>query len=420
MNFDSPEMTGFIIEPPTDEPAFGGALKISTVLKKSGFDAWLAGGSVRDLVMGMTPHDFDIATSARPEDVQRLFDRTVPVGAQFGVVIVRMFGFEYEVATFRADCGYSDGRRPDEVRYTDLREDVMRRDFTMNGLVMDAETGRILDLVGGIPDIRDRIIRAIGDPRERFAEDRLRQMRAVRFAAQTGFSIEPETLNAVTACASSIGSVSAERIAEEYRKMLLARDPATGFRLTVQTGLLKHTIPELTGKIDREFTARLLNALRGSGIETMWAAVLSGTGSENAAAILKRLRRSNSLCDSVRHILAGVEALNSHEFGDPAADKRLIRRPLFAEAVRLRKHVLALEDKDPAPIVLAMERMDEWTDEDLCPVPLVTGNDIIAAGVAKGPEIARLLRWIEDGQLRGEILTREQALDLIKSLPRIQ
>ena len=288
---------------PNDNPALKGARRIARMLSAAGFEAWLAGGSVRDLLMGRTPMDFDIATSARPEQVIAIFDRTIPVGVRFGVVIVRMYGFDYEVATFRSDIGHSDGRRPDDVRFTDLHEDVKRRDFTMNGIVCDPVSGCVVDLVGGIDDIRNGVIRAIGDPAERFREDRLRQMRAIRFAAQTGFSIEPATLAAVAENAPFIVKVSAERIAEEYRKLLESGDPARGLELAARTGTLNHTIPELSADAAGS-AVELARRLSGGPIELMWAAVLQSLDPQKAGDVLRRLRRSNAMIDSVVAILS--------------------------------------------------------------------------------------------------------------------
>lgn len=409
-----PEKSIFKVKLPGNSKAFRGAHRISSLLREAGFETWLAGGSVRDLIMGIEPHDFDIATSARPEQVIELFDRTIPVGMQFGVVIVRMYGADYEVATFRADCGYSDGRRPDEIRFTDLREDVLRRDFTINGLVMDADDGHVIDLVDGVTDIRKQVIRAIGNPDERFEEDRLRQMRAVRFAAQTGFRIEERTLSAIAANAGHITKVSGERISEEYRKMLMAPNPVAGLRLAAETGLLKHTLPELDAS-DIDLALRLVDAVRNSGLELMWAALLYCAGPAAATGALKRLKRSNNLCEATKAIITDADDLNIHDFEaqDVAADKRLIRRPWFHDAVKLLEAVKTATNASDDQVTKARKRLEARDRNDLFPVQLVTGNDVISAGVAKGPEIAVVLESVEDGQLRGDIRTLDQAKEFI-------
>jgi len=402
------------VELPVESKSFRAARNIAKILNKAGFEAWLVGGSVRDMVMGIEPHDWDIATSATPDRVLKLFDRTIPVGVQFGVVIVRMSGFDFEVATFRADCGYSDGRRPDEVRFTDLREDVLRRDFTMNGLALDAETGTVVDLVGGISDIREGLIRAIGDPDLRFEEDRLRQLRAVRFAAVTGFEIEPATLEAIRRNAAFISRVSVERISAEFQKMLLARDPARGFVLAAGTGLLAAAIPELPQGDAQRLTALVIDRLRGSGAGLMWAALLRELGHEGATATLRRLKRSNRDITEVSGIIENSQDATSLPLNDVAATKRLVRRPWFDEGVRLLEASLAATGESLEPVELARKLAAGYTQDELNPPQLVTGNDILAAGAARGPGIAGLLREIEDEQLRGSINTRPQAIEFIR------
>jgi len=204
----------------SDEARRAGAIAIARRLRDHGFEAYLVGGCVRDLLLGREPEDFDLVTSARPEEVQALFSPTIPVGAKFGVIIVIMAGHEYEVATFRREEGYEDGRHPSRVTYGTLREDVRRRDFTVNGLAMVPETGEIIDYVGGREDIERRVIRAIGSPAERFAEDHLRMMRAVRFAAQLGLTIDHETFTAIAMRAPAIQQISAERVRDELTKMI--------------------------------------------------------------------------------------------------------------------------------------------------------------------------------------------------------
>lgn len=401
---------------PIKSPAFVRALKVVNTLKKSGFEAWIIGGAVRDMIMGITPVDYDIATSATPSDVQGLFQHTIPVGAQFGVIIVRISGMEFEVATLRADSSYSDGRRPDGVRFTDLKEDVLRRDFTMNGLALDPHTGIVTDLVGGIPDINAGVIRAIGKPVKRFEEDHLRPLRAVRFAAVTGFSIEKDTLNAIKQHAALVRQVSVERISEELRKLFEARDPVTGFRLADETGLLDVIIPELFDIKDIPFTAAVIDRLKGTGANLMWAAVLFPLGPERAAAVLRRLKRSNQQIASVYSIISCATEAERLPYDDVAAEKRLVRLPDFADGVNLLDARLKAAEKSTAPVEVARTRLLSWTAQDLHPQPVVSGNDVIAAGIPRGPRIASTLTMIEDEQLRGKITTHTEAVEFISKV----
>ena len=221
------------------------AAAIVHCLRGAGHEAFLVGGCVRDLIRGVTPQDFDIVTSARPEQVQPLFSQTVPVGARFGVVLVIEGGRPYEVATFRVETGYDDGRHPSRVVFATVEEDVSRRDFTVNGLLMDPETGRIIDYVDGRSDIERRLIRTIGDPDERFSEDHLRMLRAVRFTATLGFTLDPVTLAAVRRQAASIRRISAERIREELNRILTSGRAREGVKLLADSGLLAEILPEV-------------------------------------------------------------------------------------------------------------------------------------------------------------------------------
>ena len=222
------------------------ALEILQTLRQSGYEAYFVGGSVRDLLLKKTPKDFDIATNALPEEVAKLFNKTVAVGAQFGVMLVVKEGLPFEVATFREDKGYQDGRRPNEVAFTNAKEDAVRRDFTVNGLFYDPVSRKVLDWVGGQKDLKKKWIRAIGDPDRRFSEDHLRLLRAVRFASNLHFKIEPKTLAAIKRHAKKIGGVSHERTRDELVKMMTGPDPAGALTLLDQTGLLKEVLPEVS------------------------------------------------------------------------------------------------------------------------------------------------------------------------------
>lgn len=396
---------------PLESTTFETARGICRVLRRAGFEAWIVGGSVRDLVMGVSPHDWDIATSATPDKVISLFPRTIAVGVQFGVVIVRMHGLDFEVATFRADTGYSDGRRPDSVRFTDLREDVLRRDFTLNGLALDPETGAVLDLVGGIQDIADRMIRAIGDPEMRFREDRLRPLRAIRFAAVTGFMIEPLTFEAIRRNAPFISQVSVERIAAEYSKMLNARDPSTAYRLAVASGLLAATIPELDP--DDPTTPVVLDRLKGSAGDLMWAAMLHQVGPAGATDTMRRLKMPSRECTAVASIIQTALDLQTIQIDDVATHKRILRRRFTPDALRLLRAWLEASDSAQTTAETATELLARYDTAALTPPALINGNDVLAAGIPNGPGIASILKQVEDAQLRGQIGTREEALEMV-------
>jgi len=400
---------------PQDEAASGARTVVET-LRKAGFEAYVVGGAVRSLVMGIKPSDYDVTTSAPPDVVLGLFRRTVPVGAQFGVVRVLMRGREYDVATFRADEGYSDGRRPDRVRFTDLAEDVRRRDFTMNALAMDPFTGEVIDLVNGIEDIRARLIKAVGDPRQRFAEDRLRPLRAVRFAAQTGFKIEEGTLDAIRELAQGVASVSAERVRDELHKILLSAHPGYGLRLLYHTGLAAVVLPEL--KSDFERIASTLDRLVGKEPDALWAALCLPDGPGAAEQVLARLRHSTRLRKAVLGIIRDAAAIRTLPSKDIAVEKRILRSDLIGKALDCLDAYSLSGGEGMESVSYARDRLSLWTKKDLSPLPLVTGHDALATGVKEGPSVARALTAIEDEQLRGNITTKEQALDFLRSFAK--
>jgi poly(A) polymerase len=363
---------------------------------------------VRDLLLGHLPPDYDVATSARPDDVVKLFRRTIPVGVQFGVVRVRLMGGEFEVATFRADEGYTDGRHPDGVRFTDLAEDVRRRDFTINGLALDPHTGDVVDLVGGRADLDAGLIRAIGDPDARFTEDRLRPLRAVRFAARTGFTIEKATMDAIRRHAGAVIGVSVERIQEEMRKTLTGPRPGTGYRLLEDSGLGRVLFPELDDASQPEIAAACLDRLAGRDVATMWAAVLWPLDEAGAGRVLDRLRHSRKTTRDALDTLAIARKLPNLP-GDTAMVKRLLRRERAGEAIELLASRMEAEGRDPSAASAARVLLAGWSRDDLFPERLADGNDAISAGIPRGPEVATALAALEDARLRGNVLSREDA-----------
>jgi len=426
------------------------ARAVAARLREAGHIAYFNGGCVRDRLLGIAPKDHDIATDARPQRVQDLFPRTVPVGAQFGVIIVvSPEGFPFEVATFRADAEYKDGRHPSAVHFGDPREDALRRDFTINGLFEDPETGEVIDFVGGRADLERRVIRAIGEPRERFGEDRLRLLRAVRFAAQLDFEIDPGTLAAVTELAPEVRSVAAERVREEIAKLIRARGRVRGLELLRATGLLGVLLPEVAAlegvaqppEYHPEGDCWVHQLLVMKHLEPeppdetlAWGALLhdigkpptfrvaerirfdghADVGARMADVVLRRLKASNELRE------AAVELVADHlRFADvprmkESTLKKFLRNPrielhlalhradCLASHGKLDTHRFCIEQ-------LARFR-EEGEREALRPKPLLTGNDLIAAGYAPGPRFKEILGALEDAQLEGKLKTREEAL----------
>jgi poly(A) polymerase len=420
-------------------------------LRAKGFEALYAGGCVRDRLLGMTPHDYDVATSARPEQVEALFPRTVPVGVQFGVIIVLEQGAEIQVATFRGDGAYHDGRHPESVRYTDAEGDSRRRDFTVNGLFFDPIEERILDFVEGRRDLESRLLRAIGDPSERFAEDKLRLLRAVRFATTLGFEIDPVTWREILAWSPEIHAVSAERIRDELVKILLSPNRLRGFDLLDESGLLRQVLPEMEALkgCDQppEFhpegdvfvhTRLMLSMLAPDASLPLVLSVLfhdigkpptrvvdetgrirfnghEGVSAGMTLRLLQRLRFPNEVIDAV------IPAVRLHmSFKDVpnmrvATLKRMMARPTFEEELELhRVDCLASHGMLDNHAMLIAKR-EEFGREPLVPPPLVTGHDLIALGWKPGRRFAEVLQAVQTMQLEGALTSREEALEWIKS-----
>lgn len=437
------------------------ATQIVERLRAAGHPAYFAGGCVRDLLLGREPSDFDVATSATPEQVLAMFPRTFAVGAQFGVVlVVDAYGPEEiltEVATFRSDEGYSDGRRPDAVRYTDSAEqDVLRRDFTINGMLLDPQRldasgsveDAVLDFIGGREDLQHGIIRAIGAPSQRFAEDKLRMLRAVRFAARFGFEIEEETLRAIRAAAPQINQVSRERVREELTRMLTEGAARRAFELLERTGLLEEVLPEVARMRGVEqppqyhpegdvwiHTLLLLQQLPAEIPATLaWGALLHDVGKpatfrvapdrirfdghvevgvRMAEEICHRLRMSNSDTEQIAALVA-----NHMRFADVAKMrdstlKRFFRLDRFDEHLALHRMDCMASHRDLSLYQFALERYQTAEPEHIRPTPLITGNDLIAVGYRPGPEFRTMLNLVEDAQLEGAIHTREEAFGMI-------
>jgi len=424
------------------------AVAVIERLKQAGYEAYFAGGSVRDMLLGRDPDDYDIATAARPEDIQKIFSRTLEVGAQFGVVLVLSDGDAFEVATFRYDGPYLDGRRPSEVRYARLEEDIRRRDFTVNGLMYDPLEDRLIDLVGGRDDLARRRIRAIGDPRARFQEDRLRMIRAARFSASLGFDIEQETLDAIRAEASHITQVSWERIGEEVTRILTEGGARRGFEIMDATGLLPHILPEISAMHGVEqspdyhpegdvfvHTMLVLEKLVEPTESVAYGAFLHDVGkpvtaarneqritfyghteqgAEMAVAILKRLKRSRSVWERVAYLvknhLRHVQAPKMRV----STLKRFLGEPGIEELLEVTRLDALASNGDLQYYDFCRQKMAELKHEEIHPPPLVTGKDLIALGLEPGPIFHVILDRVKEAQLEGELRDRQQALDWIE------
>ena len=427
------------------------ATDIARRLQQAGHTAYFAGGCVRDELLGLDPHDYDIATSAKPEEVQKLFPHTQAVGAHFGVILVMEHGRAFEVATFRSDHEYIDGRRPEMVTFSTPEEDAARRDFTINGMFHDPVADKFIDFVGGQEDLRSKTLRAIGDPVARFREDKLRLLRAVRFAARFGYDIDPATWDAIKAHAADIHAVSAERIREELVKILAHANRVRGFDLLDQSGLLKEILPEIEKLKGCEqpaqfhpegdvfvHTRAMLELLPPGAPVAVALSVLfhdigkpptfryhkdedrirfSGhdrVGAEMTERVMERLRFSRA------DIERTVEAVRQHMvFKDvqnmrTAKLKRFLAREGFEEELELHRVDCqsshgALDNYD-----FLKAKADEFANEPLIPPPLVTGHDLMALGWKPGPHFGPVLEAVQTAQLEGTLTTTEEAVEWIK------
>jgi poly(A) polymerase len=441
------------------------ATSIVKTLRQHGFEAYLVGGCVRDLLLGREPKDYDVATNATPRQVMTIFPETYAVGAQFGVVLVpapdsgsapdcQAEGGSkspcVEVATFRSDIGYTDGRHPDEVRFSnDPREDVARRDFTINGMLLDPVSGEVFDYVGGRKDLEAGIIRTIGNPQHRFTEDKLRMLRAVRFAARFEYTIEPATFAAMQALADQITVVSRERVRDELTRMLTEGHASRAFLMLDESGLLQFVLPEISAMHGVEqppefhpegdvfvHTLLLLDNLPQPCPPTLgWGALLHDVGKpatfriapdrirfdghvdvgvKIAQAICRRLRFSN---DDTEQILALVD--NHMRFGDAmkmkeSTLKKFMRLRDFDEHMALHRADCLASHRNLTTYEFIRQRRAEIPPEKMRPAPLVNGKDLIAAGHVPGPKFKEILSAVEDAQLEGRLPSRDAALEFVR------
>ncbi len=428
------------------------ANSICDTLLRSGYQGLLVGGCVRDLLLGREPADYDVTTDATPEQVMALFPESIAVGAQFGVMLVPRNELKVEVATFRSDVGYSDGRHPDSVVYSKTpQKDVQRRDFTINGLLMRHDSGEVMDFVGGQADLKAKVIRAIGEPDRRFTEDKLRMMRALRFAARFGFEIEAATFRAIRRHVAEIHQVSPERLREELTKMLTEGAARRAFELLEETWLLPQVLPEIGAmkgvEQPRQFhpegdvwihTCLMLEGLPKNASPTLaWGVLLHDVGKpptfqsaaetgdrirfnnhvevgvHMAEAICKRFRFSN---EDTEQILALVD--NHMKFGAVAEMrastlKKFVRLPRFEEHLALHRLDCLSSHRHLDSYEFVQRFLEATPPEQVRPERLLTGDDLLAMGFRPGPVFAQILRMLEDAQLEGQIKTREEAKNCV-------
>jgi poly(A) polymerase len=391
------------------------ATEIVRKLRESGHQALFAGGCVRDQLLGREPYDFDVATDARPDEVQALFRRTVAVGASFGVIeVLGPKPLKVQVATFRSDDAYIDGRHPVAVHFSSPEDDARRRDFTINGLFFDPVAERVIDFVGGEGDLHDGIIRAIGDPRQRFAEDKLRLLRAVRFAARFQFQIEPATVAAIREMADQITVVSAERIADELRKMLTHEQRANGIHLAVELELSRAIVPEMT---NWPGAVRVLAAFAEPvTFPLALAAILHALSPDAVANICDRLRLSNSDKERigwlVRHQAALVEATKLPK----SAIKPFLAHDGIDELLALHRALARAAQLSEQHVDFCEQCLRDWPPEVIDPPSLITGDDLRALGLTPGPKFKELLDAVRRAQLDEEINTQDQGIELVHDL----
>jgi poly(A) polymerase len=428
------------------------ANSICGTLRQKGFQALLVGGCVRDLLLGREPADYDVTTDATPDQVTALFPESMAVGAQFGVILIPRDALKVEVATFRSDVGYSDGRHPDRVVYSKTaEEDVQRRDFTINGLLMRHDTGEVLDFVGGQADLKAGIIRAIGEPSRRFAEDKLRMMRAVRFAARFAFAIEPETKKAIYWHAPEIRQVSAERLREELTKLLTEGAARRGFELLDETGLLLQVLPEIHAMKGVQqppqyhpegdvwiHTRLMLEGIPAGASPTLaWGILLHDVGkpptyrpvSETgdrirfdghvdvgvrmAEEICRRLRFSNEDTEQILALVNNHMRFKDVESMRASTLKRFVRLPRFDEHLALHRLDCLSSNRHLESYEFVQRFIAETPPEQVQPDRLLTGDDLQAMGFKPGPLFSEILRALEDAQLEGAVKNRKNAEEFV-------
>jgi len=428
------------------------AIAFARRLREAGHSAYFAGGCVRDRLLGKEPKDYDIATSATPTEVLRLFPGSNEVGAHFGVVIAKSRGHAVEIATFRNDGSYRDGRRPDSVTFSTPQEDARRRDFTINGLFEDSDTGEVIDHVGGRADLDARVLRAIGVPAERFAEDSLRLLRALRFAVTLGFEIEPATWSAITEHADGLRRIAAERIRDEFSRLLVLPARSRALELLVASGLIRHVLPEVIPLIGCQqppewhpegdvytHTRIMLEMLDDDAPLELCLAVLlhdiakpptqtydadagrirfnghEALGATMAREILNRLRYPNQVIDDVCFMVSRhMQFMNVRQMR-VATLKRFMAAPTFPLEIELHRVDCGSSNGRTENLDFVLAKRAEFAAAPLIPPPLVTGRDLIDLGQPPGPRFRELLESLQTEQLEGRLNDRDSALDWVKA-----
>ena len=392
------------------------AIKVIKRLQRSGFQALLAGGCVRDMLLRRRAKDHDVATDAQPRDVIRLFKRTLKVGAKFGVVIVLIEGQQVEVATFRTETGYTDGRHPGSVEFSTAAEDAGRRDFTINGMFFDPLKKEVIDYVDGQADLKSRIVRTIGKPAERFGEDYLRMLRAVRFSTQLGFAIESSTWSAVCRNAKKIAQISGERIAMELEGILIHPNRADGASMLIESDLAEAVFPGLRCEQAKSAISILSRLRRKVDFALALACFFAGCETEFAVRSCRIMKLSRSRNKHIKFLLANRGKLLDERMS-LAELKKLLAQPYFWDLYELQRAIQKAKGdgrKSIAPLIALRKRINALGNVELQPEPLLNGHDLIRLGAVPGPALGQLAEEMYIAQLEGTLQTAEQAEQWVK------
>ena len=387
-------------------------------LRADGFRALFAGGCVRDRLLGRTPKDYDVATNATPECVLRLFPRARAVGAKFGVVLVHRFRFDIEVATFRSDGEYTDGRHPNQVTFGTEVADAQRRDFTINGLFFDPIDEKVIDHVGGRADLAARVLRTIGDPEQRFREDHLRMLRAVRFAAELDFEIDAATFAAMRHRADQLRTISPERVWMELTRILASPRRGRGWKLLVDSELRRHLSPEWPGDADGDETAlrrldRLPHEERPAALGL--AAAITDVSPREIAARCRLLRLSNAETDVVEWLVRSLSLIRDPDRLELADLKLLLRNEAWSQLVELLAADLGARNLEQTPVEVLVARARKIPPDAIASRPLLTGDELMHVGFQPGSVLGELLRGLTRAQLNEEIRTKQEAWEWIET-----
>jgi len=390
------------------------AVKIIKKLRKEGFEALFAGGCVRDMLLGRRANDYDVATSAKPKEVARLFRRTLKVGAKFGVVIVLLDNQQVEVATFRTEKDYPDGRHPAGVVFSTAAEDAQRRDFTVNGMFYDPIEKKTIDYVNGRADLKRKIIRTIGDPSERFGEDYLRMLRAVRFSGQLNFKIEPKTMSAICRYASKINDISGERKCSELEGMLVCVNRAQGAGLLIQTSLAENMFEGFIGQ-EAEYGTKALSFLpKRVDFPLALSAFFAGFETGLAMIQIKSLKPSSRTIKHVKFLLNNRGRLLNDEMSLSEL-KLILAEPYFDDLYEFQKSIQRADQKSLSPLIKIKKRANQLKEIELKPKPLLNGHELMNLGLVPGPKLGQLSKEMYIAQLEGIVKTKAQAKEWVRN-----